>query len=122
MNQLIIDRNVYWLSNAMDILDWEKSEWDQTPIKQYANFMALNSLGTVKLNVTNETNVINDENYEISVTIINTNKNIIAFMVNAKIINSNTKEPVLPQLWSDNWITLFPNQQTTINATFSIGE
>eukprot|EP01084_Bolivina_argentea_P078351 142152_1 len=115
----IIDRNVYWLSNPMDVLDWGKSQWDQTPIKEYADFTALNHLNKVNLQVTNKT-IVNGEYLETSVIIENQHENTVAFMINVKIIDIQTQKPVLPQLWTDNWITLFPDQTVTINATYSM--
>ena len=122
-NNKIIDENVYWLANPMDILDWEKSKWDKTPIKSYANFTLLNSLQMVTLESTNVTNIVgNGEYYDTQVTIMNKNENIVAFMINVKIMKGENGEPVLPILWSDNWITIFPNDQRTINATYKISD
>ena len=41
-----ISRNVYWLSTQPDELDWAHSNWYLTPVTQYADLTALQSLPT----------------------------------------------------------------------------
>jgi exo-1,4-beta-D-glucosaminidase len=43
-NGRILSRNVYWLANTLDTLDWNSSTWYHTPVVKYADFKSLASL------------------------------------------------------------------------------
>src|SRR5258708_26829898 len=45
-DKLPLSSNLYCFSTTMDDPDWAKSTWDNTPVKSYANFTALDSLAS----------------------------------------------------------------------------
>ena len=51
----LISRNVYWLSAQADQLDWAHSNWYLTPVSQYADLTALQSVPTASSQVRTST-------------------------------------------------------------------
>ncbi len=108
----IIDDNFYWLSTKKDLLNYKKTTWVYTPQKQFADFTELNKMKVA--NVENDIKIEETETYKIyTITLTNTS-NTIAFFNNAQLIDKNTGEQILPVLWSDNYISLLPNETRTI--------
>lgn len=117
-----IDNNFYWLSLKPDVLDYEaakKLEWPfYTPTKEYADFTTLDQLPTVDMlyDYNFETQ---DDKGKIMLNVKNPT-NTIAFFLFFDVVNPTTKEPVLPILWSDNYVTLLPGEDRTYSATFKM--
>jgi exo-1,4-beta-D-glucosaminidase len=117
-----VDNSIYWLSQKPDVLDYEaakKLEWPYyTPPKEYADFTALDRLPATELEY--------DYNFETDgdkgkVTLhVNNPNDDIAFFVFFDLINPVTEEPVLPIFWSDNYISLIPEEERTYTATFEM--
>ncbi len=117
-----IDDNIYWLSLKPDVLDYDaakKLEWPfYTPTKEYADFTALDQLPIVDL--------LYDYNFEVQdekgiVTLnVKNRTSTIAFFLFFDLVNSVTGKPVLPILWSDNYVTLFPGDDRTYSATIKM--
>jgi exo-1,4-beta-D-glucosaminidase len=117
-----VDNSIYWLSQKPDVLDYEaakKLEWPYyTPTKEYADFTALDRLPATELEY--------DYNFETDgdkgkVTLhVNNPNDDIAFFVFFDLINPVTEEPVLPIFWSDNYISLIPEEERTYTATFEM--
>eukprot|EP01084_Bolivina_argentea_P153029 266837_1 len=118
-----IDENIYWYSTKMDVLDWSASKFYVTPCSKYADFTGLSSLKSVDLNVDFNTSVVDRDNEEYYHTIINiTNpSNIVAFMVQLRIVNKDNEMSIIaPIFWSENLVTIFPMKSKIINATYPV--
>ncbi len=85
-----------------------------TPSKQYADFTALNKLPKVEV-VSRLTKVKSESVTTFSVELKN-NTNKIAFFINPQLVDSQTREVILPVLWSDNYISLLPHEAKTLTA------
>ena len=114
-----IDANFYWLSTKEEVLDYEADLGEfafHTPSKVYADYSLLNSLDKVDIGVDYNFEKIEGKQ-QITVTITNA-VNAIAFLLNLKLVDKNTGEPILPVFWEDNFISLIPGEQRILQATF----
>jgi exo-1,4-beta-D-glucosaminidase len=109
--------NFYWLSTKKDILDYDiefESWYYHTPSKQYADYSALNTMKKTEINYsvssTKETNLTQ---YKIE---LNNESSRVAFFIEMQLIDSKTSEVILPVIFSDNYVSLLPNEKITIMA------
>ncbi|MEA3177901.1 MAG: exo,4-beta-D-glucosaminidase [Gammaproteobacteria bacterium] len=114
-----ISRNVYWLSTQTDELDWAHSNWYLTPLKQYADMTPLQSLpvATSEVHAT-----MRHEGAEDVATITLTvppSSRALGLFQHVSIKRSAGGEPMLPILWSDNDVTLWPGESVTLTATIA---
>ena len=111
-----ISRNVYWLSTQADELDWTNSTWYLTPVTRYADLTPLQSLPTA----TSEVHVtMRHEGAEdiASVTLtVPASSKALALFQHVSLKRSAGGEPMLPILWSDNDVTLWPGESLTLTA------
>ncbi|MDO1528762.1 glycoside hydrolase family 2 TIM barrel-domain containing protein [Fulvimonas sp. R45] len=111
-----VSRNVYWLSTRPDELDWAHSNWYLTPLTQYADLTALQSLpaATSEVRATLRHTGAGDE---VAVTLtVPASSRTVALFQHVSIRRSPGGEPVLPILWSDNDVTLWPGESLTLIA------
>ena len=114
-----ISRNVYWLSTQPDELDWAHSNWYLTPLTQYADLTALQSLPTATSDVRA---TMRRERAEDIVTVTLTvpaSSKVVALFQHVSIRRSAGGKLVLPILWSDNDVTLWPGESLTLTAHFA---
>ncbi len=114
-----ISRNVYWLSAQPDELDWRHSNWYLTPVTQYADLTALQSLpiATRQVRAT-----LRRQGADATVTVTLTtpaSSRAVALFQHVSIRRSAGGKPVLPILWSDNDVTLWPGESVTVTAQFA---
>jgi exo-1,4-beta-D-glucosaminidase len=115
-NGTAISRNVYWLATQTDELDWANSNWYLTPLKHYADLTALQMLPTAPGTVLA---TMHDGNGEQAVTItlsVPASAKGMAFFQHLSIRNAPHGEPLLPVVWSDNDISLWPGESRTVTA------
>ncbi|WP_339705213.1 glycoside hydrolase family 2 TIM barrel-domain containing protein [uncultured Kriegella sp.] len=115
-----IDTNFYWLSTKEEVLDYEADLGEfafHTPSKIYADYALLNTLDKVDIEVDYNFEKIDDQQ-QITVHITN-NGTAIAFLINLKLVDKSTGEPILPVFWEDNFISLVPDEQRTLQARFN---
>ncbi|MFD9889976.1 sugar-binding domain-containing protein [Amycolatopsis sp. NPDC059027] len=113
-----VSRNVYWLSTKADTLDWSKTDWYYTPTTSYADLSGLNKLGQATVSTTAKSADNADGTTTTTVTLKNTTGGKLpAFYVDSHIVNASGK-PVLPIRWSDNAVSLWPGESTTLTATY----
>lgn len=105
-----IQSNSYVLSSKDDITDWEKYNWIRTPLKQCADYTALNSMGSSKLSYSLKK--ISENQYEVSVT---NNSEVVAFFVNISL-KDEKGDLVVPALWEDNFFSMKPGQTKTVKC------
>jgi exo-1,4-beta-D-glucosaminidase len=112
----ILSENLYWYSTSPDSLG-RKSTWYNTAVSSYANLTGLNSLAAnTNLGVT-ATRRINGGQETVTVTLTNQSTTDIAFFVRAEITGGLGGLEVLPVLYSDNYVTLWPGESKVITAT-----
>lgn len=120
-NNIILDENIYWFGDKSDELDWKNSNFYETKVKKYADFKQLNTLNNIQLNINNNTIILQNGNYKTIYSIKNQSNNIIAFMININLMihNNGKDELVKPVFWSDNWLTIFPQNQRMIYVIYN---
>jgi exo-1,4-beta-D-glucosaminidase len=111
-----ISRNVYWLSTQTDELDWAKSNWYLTPVTRYADLTPLQSLPAATSEV--KATMRHEGTEEIaSVTLtVPPSSQAVALFQHVSIKRSAGGELMLPILWSDNDVTLWPGESLTLTA------
>ncbi len=110
------DTNFYCLSTKGETLDEDQATWYVTPVKDYADFTALNGLPPVKLRVKDKFDA-SGPTYKVTVEIENPSKGL-AFMIELNVLRQDSDELVLPIFWDDNYVTLLPGEKRKISGAF----
>ncbi len=115
-----IDRNIYWLSEQDDILDYEAGkllEWEyHTPSKQYADFIALKQLPEVDLEW--DCGYSEDGDKGIVKVSVENPSDTVAFFTILDVMDPDKDEPVLPIFWNDNHLTIMSGEEMALEAEF----
>jgi len=114
-----VSRNVYWLSTQTDELDWAHSNWYLTPVTRYADLTPLQSLPTATSEVRATMRHEGAENIASVTLTVPPSSKAVALFQHASIKRSAGGELVLPILWSDNEVTLWPGESLTLTARFA---
>jgi exo-1,4-beta-D-glucosaminidase len=117
-----ISRNVYWLSTQTDELDWAHSNWYVTPVTRYADLTALQSLRPATSEVRAALRHEGTEDVATVTLTVPTSSSAVALFQHVSIRRSAGGEPMLPILWSDNDVTLWPGESLTLTAHFPTAE
>ena len=115
----IISKNIYWLSKNMDEMNYTKSTFYNVEVTKYANLTFLNDLNIVNIN----TKIIsfNRKNDEREIKILfENNNNCVAFLIELRLIKENNNENVVPVFYSDNYFSLFKNENIEITINYNI--
>jgi exo-1,4-beta-D-glucosaminidase len=111
-----VSRNVYWLSTQPDELDWAHSNWYLTPVTRYADLTPLQSLPTASSEA-RATMWHEGAEDMVSVTLaVPQSSKAVALFQHVSIKRSADGELMLPVLWSDNDVTLWPGESITLIA------
>jgi exo-1,4-beta-D-glucosaminidase len=113
-----VSRNVYWLSTRKDILDWKNSNWYLTPLTQYGDLTALNSLPPVKSEVRATTR---REGHDAVTTVslsVPASAGAVALSQHVSIRRGAKGDLALPILWNDNDVTLWPGESMVLTARY----
>ena len=115
-NSKPVSRNVYWLSTQTDELDWANSNWYLTPVTRYADLTPLQSLPTATSEVRATMRHEGAEDIAtVTLTVPPSSKGVALFQ-HVSVKRSAGGEPMLPILWSDNDVTLWPGESLTLTA------
>jgi len=113
-----ISRNVYWLSTQPDQLDWDHSNWYLTPVTQYADLTALQSLPTAASEVRASTRREGEDEVTAVTLSVPESAGTVALFQHLSIRRSAHGDLALPILWSDNDVTLWPGESLTLTARY----
>jgi exo-1,4-beta-D-glucosaminidase len=117
-----VSRNVYWLSTQTDELDWAHSNWYVTPVTRYADLTALQSLPAATSEVRATLRHEGTEDVATVTLTVPTSSSAVALFQHVSIRRSAGGELMLPILWSDNDLTLWPGESLTLSARFPTAE
>jgi exo-1,4-beta-D-glucosaminidase len=128
-NGHLLDRNVYWLSSQRDVVNWGKTLGQPVGvISQYANLQALQRLPRSKVKViaiTAKRRGPDGADRVTTVTITNTSRTAVAFLLRADVRRGTGSGRPLPggseltsSLWRGNDITLFPGESQTLTVSY----
>ena len=112
-----VSRNDYWLSTRPETLDWAKSEWYYTPVAEYADLTGLQALPPAEVAASARFSA-KGPLAEAAVTLENRSR-AVAFLVRVAVRQGGTGEEVLPVVWSDNYVTLFPGETRELVASYA---
>ncbi|HEY1890554.1 MAG TPA: glycoside hydrolase family 2 TIM barrel-domain containing protein [Steroidobacteraceae bacterium] len=115
-----VSRNVYWLSTQSDELDWAHSNWYLTPVTQYADLTALQSLPAATSEVRATMRRQGTEGIATVTLTVPESSRAVAVFQHISIKQSANGAPVVPILWSDNDVTLWPGESLTLTAHFAM--
>ena len=119
-----VDNSIYWLSTKKDVLDYvaaKKLEWPfYTPTSQFADYKALDKLPKVKLDF-DYLYTKDDQFGKIILKVKNTSASI-AFFNFLDVLDLQSKLPVLPVYWNDNYVTILPGEERTYDAQFFLSD
>ncbi len=114
-----VTHNVYWLSTQTDALDWPHSNWYLTPVTRYADLSALQSLPTTTTQVRATMRHEGAQSIASVTLSVPSSAKAVALFQHVSIRRSAGGEPLLPVLWSDNDVTLWPGESLTLTARFT---
>jgi exo-1,4-beta-D-glucosaminidase len=114
-----ISRNVYWLSTQTDELDWANSNWYLTPVTRYADLTPLQSLPTATSEARATVRREGGESIAVVTLTVPPSSKAVALFQHVLIKRTAGGESVLPILWSDNDVTLWPGESVTLTAHFA---
>ena len=114
-----ISRNVYWLSTQTDELDWAHSNWYLTPLTRYADLTPLQSLPPATSDVRATVRHEGTEDIATVTLTVAPSSSAVALFQHVSIKRSAGGELMLPILWSDNDVTLWPGESLTLTAHFA---
>ncbi|KAI0404821.1 family 2 glycoside hydrolase [Xylaria palmicola] len=106
-----LSRNVYWLAKTLDALDWENSDWFFTPVTKYADYTALNKLQSAEVSVSTRAS----KSGELDAVVLENKSAAPAFFVALNLVDEAGKD-VVPVSWSDNYVTLWPQEKLTLEV------
>lgn len=113
-----VSRNVYWLSTAADVIDYDAHEWFYTATSEYADLTGLAAMQPAQVGASVRTTTSGDTTTT-AVTLRNTSAGTTpALLVDAHIVTKEGARPVLPIQWADNQVSLWPGEQVTLTATY----
>lgn len=113
-----VSRNVYWLSSKPDTLDWAHTDWYYTPTTSYADLKGLNSMAQAPVSATASTEAGPHGTSTTTVTVRNSGKGKAPSLLTDVHLVDSAGKPVLPVQWSDNEVSLWPGESTTLTATY----
>ena len=109
-------RNVYWLPTVTDALDWPKTNWYLTPVTRYADLSALGTLPTGSA-AASATGHVEGAGTVVTVKVhVPADAPSVAFFLHLSLRDATTGAAVLPVLWTDNDVTLWPGEALTLSA------
>lgn len=106
--------NVYWQSTTLDDFADPANDDDDVPYtqKSWSTFLALNTMPQAPLEVSAHAN----GGGQVSVTLHNAGTHV-AFFERASVLDGQGGAEVLPIRYSDNYVTVFPGESVTLDAT-----
>lgn len=117
-NGTVVSRSVYWLPAAFDVVNYTDPSPFFVAVSQSANMTDLGALAPASVHALGVT--LNNTN---AAFVLSNGAGAVAFFVHLRIVadtpGGQTMD-VQPILWSDNFITLLPNEQVSVSATFAI--
>ena len=116
-----VSRNVYWLSTQSDELDWDHSTWYLTPPTQSADLTALQSLPTATSEVRATLRHEGADDIATVTLTVPASSNAVALFQHVLLRRSTGGDPLLPILWSDNDVTLWPGESVSLTARLAPG-
>jgi exo-1,4-beta-D-glucosaminidase len=114
----VVSTNLYWLATRDDVLDWAKTQWFVTPVKQHADLSALSRLPatTLALDRVGDPGPSGAARVRVSNT-----GGALAFQVRLKLTDGAGGREPLPVFWDDNYFALLPGESRDLAVSYPAG-
>lgn len=112
----IKDTNFYCLARTPDILDFEKTTWFVTPVKQYADLTQLNSLPEAQIKYRWKVEG-KGPTKNLIIELDNPSPNL-AFNLEIQVLKKLRQKSLLPLFLEDNYFSLLPGEKRIIKGYF----
>jgi exo-1,4-beta-D-glucosaminidase len=117
----VVSNNLYWYSTQPDVLA-NKSNWYSTGVRTYANLTGLNSLAPNPNVTAGVSRTVAGGQETVRITLTNASATNIAFFVRPEVTAGDNGNEVLPISYTDNYVSLWPGESTTITATYQTSD
>jgi exo-1,4-beta-D-glucosaminidase len=117
----VVSNNLYWYSTTADVLG-RKSNWYMTAIKTNANLTGLNSLPNNPGVTASVSRTTSGSGQAATIRLTNTSPTAIAFFLRPEITAGSGGNEVVPVTYTENYVSLFPGESTTITAAFQTAD
>jgi len=117
----LVSNNVYWYSTSPDVMAGHAT-WYKTTVRSYANLAGLNSLATNTSLSAAATRTISAGQETVKITLSNGSATNVAFFVRPELTAGNGGNEVVPISYTDNYVSLWPGESTTITATYQTSD
>jgi exo-1,4-beta-D-glucosaminidase len=115
----VLAENVYWESTTDDDLGGAKNdEQFRTGLAKWGDLSALNTMPRSEVEVSTRVSESNGES-KVAITLANPTSHV-AFFMRGEITQGADGAEILPTMYDDNYVTVFPHETRTIVATFSM--
>jgi exo-1,4-beta-D-glucosaminidase len=117
----VVSNNFYWYSTNPDVLG-NRSTWYKTAVKSYANLTGLNRLASNPDVTATVSRAVSGSQQTATITLKNTSTTNIAFFVRPEVTAGDGGNEVVPINYTDNYLSLFPGESSTITATYETSD
>ena len=101
-------------------MDWGNSTWFYTPVTDFASYQSLATIEPAQLSASAGEGVVVDGKVKVDVTLEN-KAAVAAYFVRLEL-RDGQGEDVLPVVWSDNYVTLWPGEKAVLSVSWAAGE
>ncbi|OAQ58926.1 glycosyl hydrolase [Pochonia chlamydosporia 170] len=108
----VSSRNIYWVANSDDVPDWGKMAVEYTGMTSYADYTSLGKMQRAELSVNASKSAASNSH----TVLLENLSQIPAFFISLSLIDSDGQD-TNPVLWSDNYVTLWPNEKLELQVT-----
>ena len=116
-NQLISD-NLYWYSTSPDVMGGG-SDWYYTSVAAYADLTGLNALPSNEEVTATAARTSDGVTDTVAIALHNGSASNVAFFLRPEVVAGSSGIEVVPITYSDNYVTLFPGESTTLRARYA---
>lgn len=109
-----VSENFYWISTKEDEMKTEEGSWIYTPTKAHGDLTYLLKLPKTEVSVDYTVDKTQKSEIFVTVTLENTTDKI-SFFNELTLVGMNN-EAILPVMWSDNYISLAPNEKKVVTV------
>ena len=111
--------NIYWQSTTLDDVGDPSNDTDPFALKQvsWANFTDLNTMPEASLQISGTMHKLADNNDTVICDLHNPS-NHIAFFERLEVTKEKGGDEILPIIYDDNYVTVFPGETVRISVTF----
>lgn len=117
-SSVLVD-NVYWQSTTLDDFGSPARDDSDFPYdqKSWSTFIALNAMPQVPLVISGQAQASANGRTHFEIKLHNSSTHI-AFFERAAVASSKGGEEILPIVYSDNYVTVFPGETVTLSGSF----